>query len=70
MAKKTSLGWPMIRERMAESCHSVLNELGNVHEQTIEYSESMVTLLHETIGGRVTRMLKALFSNSKKELKQ
>jgi len=60
MAKKTGLGWPMIRERMAESCHSVLNELGNVQAQTKEYSEFMVTLLHETIGGRVAKMLEAL----------
>jgi len=60
MAKKTSLGWPMIRERMGESCHSVLNELDEVQAQTRKYSESMVTLLHETIGGRVARMLEAL----------
>jgi len=50
----------MIRERMAESCHSVLNELGKVQAQTREYSESMATLLHETIGGRVDKMLEAL----------
>ena len=60
MAKKAGLGWPMIRERMAESCHSVLNELGEVQAQTREYSDSMVTLLHETIGSRVARMLEAL----------
>ena len=60
MAKKTGLGWPMMRERMAESCHSVLNELGEVQAQTKEYSESMVALLHETIGDRVDRMLEAL----------
>jgi len=66
MAKKTGLGWPMIRERMAESCHSVLNELGNVHAQTREYSESMVTLLHKTIGDRANRMLKALSTITRK----
>ena len=60
MAKKAGLGWPMIRERMSESCHSVLNELGEVQAQTREYSDSMVTLLHETIGSRVARMLEAL----------
>jgi len=60
MAKKAGLGWPMIRERMAEICHSVLNELGEVQTQTREYSDSMVTLLHETIGDRVARMLEAL----------
>jgi len=60
MAKKTGLGWPMMRERMAESCHSILNELDEVQAQTKEYSESMVTLLHKTIGSRVVRMLEAL----------
>jgi len=60
MAKKAGLGWPMIRERMAESCHSVLHELGEVQAQTREYSDSIVTLLHETIEGRVARMLEAL----------
>jgi len=63
MAKKTGLGWPMIRERMAESCHSVLNELDEVQAQTKDYSESMVTLLHETMGDRVVRMLDALSKN-------
>lgn len=60
MAKKAGLGWPMIRERMSESCHSVLNKLDEVRTQTRGYSDSMVTLLHETIGGRVVRMLEAL----------
>ncbi|MCK5826993.1 type II toxin-antitoxin system HipA family toxin [Candidatus Bipolaricaulota bacterium] len=60
MAKKAGLGWPMIRERMAQICHRVLNELGEVQTQTAEYSDSMVTLLHDTIGGRVARMLEAL----------
>jgi len=60
MAKKTGLGWPMIRERMAESCHSVLSELGEVQAQTRKFNESIVTLLHETIGGRAAKMLKAL----------
>jgi serine/threonine-protein kinase HipA len=60
MAKKTGLGWPMIRERMAESCHSVLGELDEVQAQTKGHSESMVTLLHETVGDRVAKMLEAL----------
>jgi len=60
MAKKAGLGWPMIRERIAEICYSVLNELGKVQAQTRKYSDSMVTLLHETIEGRVARMLEAL----------
>ena len=60
MSKKAGLGWPMIRERMAEICHSILNELCEVQAQTREFSESMATLLHETIGGRVARMQKAL----------
>jgi hypothetical protein len=45
---------------MEERCHIVLKELGGVQEQTIEYNESMVTLLHETIEDRVARMLEAL----------
>lgn len=60
MAKKTSLGWPMIRERMAESCHSIVNELGEVRAQTREINEAIADLLHETIGGRADRMLEAL----------
>jgi serine/threonine-protein kinase HipA len=60
MVKKTGLGWPMIRERMAEICHSISSELDEIQAQTKEYSESMARLLHETIGVRVTRMLKAL----------
>ena len=60
MAKKAGLGWPMVRERMAKSCHSVSNKLGEVQTQTREYNNSMVTLLHETIRDRVARMLEAL----------
>ena len=60
MAKKIDLGWPMIRERMEKICHSVLTELGEVQAQTREYSDSMVTLLYETVKERATRMLKAL----------
>lgn len=61
MAKKAGLGWPMIRERMVKNCHSVLSKLGEVQAQTREYSDSMGTLLYETIGGRVDRMLEALY---------
>ncbi|MBW2701992.1 MAG: type II toxin-antitoxin system HipA family toxin [Deltaproteobacteria bacterium] len=60
MAKKSGLGWPMMRERMAEICHSVLSELDEVRAGSKAYGESMATLLHETIGGRATRMLEAL----------
>ncbi len=60
MARKTGLGWPMMRERMTESCHSILNELGEVQAQTTAFGESMVALLCETIGDRVARMLEAL----------
>ena len=58
MARKTGLGWPMIRDRMAESCRRVLNRLGEVQAQTGEYNASMATRLHETIKGRAERMLK------------
>jgi len=60
MAKKIGLGWPMIRERMAEICQRVLNRLGEIQARTREYNEAMAGLLHETIGGRADRMLKAL----------
>lgn len=60
MANKAGLGWPMLRERMAESCHSVLSKLGEVQAQTREYNESMATFLYETIKSRADRMLKAL----------
>ena len=60
MANKTGLSWPMLRERMVGSCHSVLNKLGEVYAQTKEYNESMATLLHETVESRATRMLEGL----------
>jgi len=60
MAKKNSLGWPMIRERMVKICHSVLTELDEVQAQTVKYNKSMATLLHETLGDRAARMLDAL----------
>ncbi|MEA1928859.1 MAG: type II toxin-antitoxin system HipA family toxin [Candidatus Auribacterota bacterium] len=60
MAMKTHLGWPMIRERMAGNCHSILNELDEVQAWTRKYNETMVILLHKTIEDRATRMLKEL----------
>jgi len=60
MAMKTHLGWPMMRERMAGIGHTILNELDEVQERTRKSNEIMVTLLHETIGDRATRMLKVL----------
>jgi serine/threonine-protein kinase HipA len=60
MAMKTGLGWPMLRERMAESCHGVLAELGQVQAQTSVYNESMSARLRKTIGGRAARMLEEL----------
>jgi len=60
MAKKNNLGWPIIRERMVKICHRVLTELDEVQSQIVEYSKSMVTQLHETIGGRAIKMLDAL----------
>ncbi len=60
MAKTTGLGWPMVRDRMAESCHRVLKSIDEVQATTIEYNESMITSLHETIEGRAGKMLEAL----------
>ncbi|MBF0432896.1 MAG: type II toxin-antitoxin system HipA family toxin [Fibrobacteria bacterium] len=60
MAKATGLGWPMIRERMGEMCHSVLNALDEAQVQTKIHNESTVALLHKTIGSRVAKMLECL----------
>jgi len=60
MAKNNGLGWPMIRERMAQIGNSILNKLGEVKSQTIEFNNSMVTQLYETIGERAAKMLDAL----------
>ena len=60
MAKTTGLGWPMMRERMAERCHRVLDKLNAVQARTKEHNESMATFLHQTIESRAGRMLEAL----------
>jgi len=60
MAKKTGLGWPMIRERMAEISHAILNGLDTVQVQTRKYNGEVAKRLHETIGDRSARMLEAL----------
>lgn len=60
MAKKTGLGWPMIRERMAKSCDRVLDKLDEVQAKTRGHNESVATLLHGTIKGRADKMLEAL----------
>ena len=62
MANKCNLGWPRIRERMAENCHIVLDKLEEVKEKSVEYNKSMAILLHETIRQRAEKMLKALSS--------
>lgn len=60
MANTTGLGWPMIRERMAEMSHAILNELDTVLVQTREYNGEVTMQLHETIGDRSAGMLEAL----------
>ena len=60
MAMKTHLGWPMMRERMAGIGHTILNDLDEVQARTRKSNETMVRLLHKTIGDRAARMLKAL----------
>jgi hypothetical protein len=45
---------------MAEVSYSILNQLDEIQARTGEYDASMAGLLHETIGGRADRMLKAL----------
>ncbi len=60
MAGKSGLGWPMMRERMAENSRAVLDELEAVRERTREYGEEMTGRLRETIGSRSSRMIAAL----------
>jgi len=60
MAIKAGLGWPMIRERMAENSRAVLDKLDVVKMQTGECGEEMVERLHKIIGYRSSRMLEAL----------
>jgi serine/threonine-protein kinase HipA len=60
MAEGTGLGWPMIRERMAQTSHVILSELDTVHAQTRECNGEMAKRLHEIIGDRSARMLEAL----------
>lgn len=57
MAKRAGLGWPIIRERMEESCHTVLNSLGEIQTQIMECNESMAAQLHEIISNRAAKML-------------
>ena len=60
MAGKSGLGWPLIRERMGEICHRMLNELDKVQTRTTQHGDQMVSQLHQTVGDRSGRMLKAL----------
>jgi serine/threonine-protein kinase HipA len=63
MAGKAGLGWPMIRERMAEISRAMLNELDTVRKQTRECNGEVAKRLHEIIGNRSARMLEALSSD-------
>ena len=60
MAVHAGLGWPMLRERMAETSHAILKELDTVRMQTREHSGEMAERLHEIIGGRSKRVLEVL----------
>ncbi len=60
MAGKSGLGWPMLRERMAETSRAVLSKLDAVQKQTREYGEEMTERLRDTIGSRSSRMIEAL----------
>ena len=64
MANNAGLGWPMIRERMAEISEAILNELDTVQKQTREYNGEMTKRLHGIIGGRSARMLEELSRQS------
>lgn len=61
MAAESGLGWPMLRERMAEDCRAVLSKLDIVRDQTREYGEETVERLQENIGRRAEKMIEALF---------
>lgn len=60
MANKANLGWPMARERMADTSNAMLNALDTVEAQTREYNGDMAQQLRQIIGDRSARMLEAL----------
>jgi serine/threonine-protein kinase HipA len=60
MARKTGLSWPMVRERITNSCHRVRDKLDGILTQTRNHDVSTVTSLYDTVQDRVSRMLDAL----------
>lgn len=60
MAAESGLGWPMIRERMAENSRAVLGKLDIVRDRTREYGEATIEQLRENIDRRALKMLEAL----------
>ena len=60
MANKAGVGWPMMREEMAEISHVVMNELDAVQGRSGEYNTAMAERLHKTIGDRSAKMIEAL----------
>ncbi|HRZ13044.1 MAG TPA: type II toxin-antitoxin system HipA family toxin [Kiritimatiellia bacterium] len=60
MARKSDLGWPMLRERMADTCLRARNELGAIRDQIASHHEETAGQLSRLVGGRLDRMLAAL----------
>ena len=60
MAGRAGLGWPMLRERMAEISRSVHGGLDTVRVTIREHDREVADRLHGIIGQRSARMLDAL----------
>ena len=60
MARKTGLSWPMIRERITDSCYRVRDKLDDVLTRTREHDVSTATSIYDTVQDRVSRMLETL----------
>ncbi len=60
MARRTGLGWPVLRERMAETCERIGEELDHVRDEIGEFDRVIADSLHKTIVTRSSKMLRSL----------
>jgi len=60
MAQECGLGWPVLREKLAEMSEAVLGHLDAVHSQTASVSEDFAKKLSEVMQDRAAKMLDAL----------
>jgi serine/threonine-protein kinase HipA len=60
MAHHSGLGWPIIRERMAELSRAILNQCKAVSNQTEKDNEEITGRLHDMIGDRAARLIEEL----------